>query len=218
MKTDDEIRKQFEKDVADHVLTVKHEAGLYRHLYFGKPGDGNMAFSVVTWPGWLCYSGDMGTYVFSRLPDMFAFFRRPEGELSINPDYWAQKCEGADKVDGIRAYDPELFRAEVAEWLDAAEASPETREEVEALVLAHAEDGEVLAREAVCDFKAGDGFEFRDFHEADCRRFTFRFLWCLHAVVWGIRQWDAREVEPATLLPTILVEPPGTVAAAPGAE
>ena len=34
-----------------------------------KNADGT--FDIVTWPGYLCYSGDMGCFVFTRLPDMF---------------------------------------------------------------------------------------------------------------------------------------------------
>ena len=43
--------------------------------------------------GSLIASGDVGTYVFSRLADMFEFFRSPmtsDGRLYINDSYWAE--------------------------------------------------------------------------------------------------------------------------------
>lgn len=52
-----------------------HEDGIYRHIRFRQPGTMCMHFDLITWPGYLCYTGDMGTYVFTRLADMFEFFR-----------------------------------------------------------------------------------------------------------------------------------------------
>jgi hypothetical protein len=37
-----------------------------------------MGFDVVTWPGHLSISGDMGCFVFTRVDDMFTFFRGHE--------------------------------------------------------------------------------------------------------------------------------------------
>lgn len=85
----------FLADVAHHQLTVLRDDGLYRHLRFSKPGSNDMRFDVVTWPGFLAYSGDMGCFVFERLDDMLAFFRRPYTGpgLTINERYWAEKCQ-----------------------------------------------------------------------------------------------------------------------------
>lgn len=90
----------FRKDVAQHRMTVIHDHGVHRHLRFGKPGDSNLSFQITTWPGYLCYSGDMGCYVFFRVEDMFRFFR---GER-INPGYWAEKVQAEDR-EGVKEYD-----------------------------------------------------------------------------------------------------------------
>lgn len=49
---------------------------------------------------YLCYTGDMGTYVFQRLTDMFEFFRtdreykkRNGGKLAVNLSYWGEKLQ-----------------------------------------------------------------------------------------------------------------------------
>ena len=36
-----------------------------------------------------------------------------------------------------------------------------------------------------------EGFQFHDSWEWDNTSYTFRFLWCLYAITWGIRQYDA---------------------------
>ncbi len=67
--------QSFLEAVAKHEMHVLHEDGLYRHIRFKKPGTSCMHFDLITYPGYLVYSGDMGCYVFSRLPDMFELFR-----------------------------------------------------------------------------------------------------------------------------------------------
>src|SRR5690606_1795679 len=94
-----------------HEMTVLLDDGLYRHLRFARPDSYCMSFSLVTWPGYLAYSGDMGNFVFTRLPDMFAFFRGPLDSMSR--DYWAEKCVAADTSDGIRRFSVELFQGAV---------------------------------------------------------------------------------------------------------
>lgn len=61
--------QSFLRDVAKHEMTVIHDAGEIRHLRFGRPGDSNMHFNITTVPGYLMFTGDMGAWTFSRLPD-----------------------------------------------------------------------------------------------------------------------------------------------------
>lgn len=94
----EQAEQHFPRDIAEHKLTVKHHDGLYRHLYFGRPGTGTMSFSITTWPGHLAYTGDMGDYVFCRLDDMLQFFRT---DRAPNYGYWAEKVVAQDKSDGV---------------------------------------------------------------------------------------------------------------------
>lgn len=106
----------FEDDTKDHKMEVVRDDGLYRHLKFrGK--DGICWFDLVTWPHVLTIHGDCGTFVFTRIEDMFQFFRGP----TINPSYWSEKVVAEDRYGGTG---------------------------------------------------------------------TERFLWCLHAIRWGIEQYD----------------------------
>jgi len=98
--------QRFLKEVEQHVMEIHRDDGLYRHIRFRRPGTMCMHFDLITWPGYLCYCGDMGTYVFCRLADMFEFFRtdrkyaeRHGRQLGINLSYWSEKLIA---VDGSR--------------------------------------------------------------------------------------------------------------------
>lgn len=117
--------KNFLEDVRNHGMIVRRDDGVYRHISFSAPDTSNQAFELVTWPGVLCYHGDMGTYVFTRIRDMFQFFRKREntlirdGEsLHINPHYWGEKLVATDRSDGTKTYDPDLARKRVMEYVE----------------------------------------------------------------------------------------------------
>lgn len=114
--------ESFLRDVAKHEMTVIHDAGEIRHLRFGRPGDSNMHFNITTVPGYLMFTGDMGAWSFTRLRDMFEFFRwKADGPLGINRQYWSEKliaasCNG--RHDGSATeYSEELFKS--ALWREA---------------------------------------------------------------------------------------------------
>lgn len=191
---------RFLNEVSTHEMKVIQDDGVYRHISFRKPDSGDMAFQIITWPWHLCYSGDMGTYVFCRLEDMFEFFRtrnpRNEGHLYINEGYWAEKIVAQDKCDGITRYSPDMFRSSIQEWMDDNDASKELREEIKEEVLYYADDGEFRARQAVEDFSC-DGW-ISDFWEASLQDYTLRFTWCCYAISWGIEQYDRAAIAKAT--------------------
>lgn len=126
--------QSFLNDVKDHRMNVIRDDGVYRHLRFNRPGTGCMHFDLITWPGYLCYAGDMGTYVFTRLEDMFEFFRtdRESGymraylekkglTLGVNFQYWGEKVEAGDRRsggDGVREFSLERAIASVKEYVE----------------------------------------------------------------------------------------------------
>ncbi len=194
----------FLKDVADHAMKVVMDQGLYRHLLFRSPKTSNQYFEIVTFPGTLVYVGDMGSFVFQRIEDMFQFFRsRGDKNIAINPSYWSEKLEAVDNhttKPGHKTYSEEklkvIVQETVAEWCQDGELTAVQREELERVVKYELSfgDGEEDARRSVRDFSHeidGHKFEFHDSWEWDCREYTGRFLWCCYAVVWAIREYDA---------------------------
>lgn len=215
----------FLKDVENHVMEVLHEDGLHRHLRFRDPGTMCMHFDLVTWPGYLCYTGDMGTYVFTRLADMFEFFRtdrayalRTGRRLGVNLSYWSEKLEaviGSRRGGSAEEFDPAKFRKVVNEYrlnwirgdgrdLLTKEERRELWESVDSDVLQRIEDGEQLAYAAAHDFGwkpqryprwSGRSWSFDDLWEHNFNDYTRRFRWCCFALAWGIEIYDRSKEE-----------------------
>ena len=204
---------QFLKDVAHHEMRIIREDGLHRHLRFQKPGTWIMHFDLITWPGYLCYTGDMGTYVFRRLNDMLQFFRtdrehmrlRDGKTLAVNHSYWAEKVEAQDKGDGLTKFDEEKFTRVLLEilvnWLrdhrnsTTQEERRDLWEDVINTVIYAGEDSEGYRKQgAAYDFShqvnSRLSFSFRDLFDYSFTRYTFRFIWCCYALAWGVQKYD----------------------------
>jgi hypothetical protein len=183
-------------DVANHKLTFQLDSGLYRHLRFRQPDTGNLWFDLITWPGSLAINGDMGTWVFARVDDMFTFFRSDPPR--INASYWSEKITSESVFGGPhQKFNAETFEAGVRSRLEGYGLS--SREK--ALVLkglreeVFGVEDESEARRALSAFKRG-GFAFSDSWEINGKGYTHHYLWCLCAIVWGIQQYDAARATP----------------------
>jgi len=166
------------KRVGNHVITTRKIDGLYRHWHCGMPGFVADSFSVITWPGYLCYCGDMGDYLFSRTDDMVAFMR----SACKSHGYAAEKCVASGNP--IREWREEVFQEVLEDELNDARHDPdlwaEVSEKVETIREAVGdEDCEHDANQAIHDSCLWDGSDF-----PDCTAFHFRFLWCLYALKW----------------------------------
>lgn len=194
-----DIAERFARDTANHQMTVLHDEGLYRHVRFKQPKTGFYWFDLATWPGRLAFTGDMDGYTFAREPDMFAFFRGGN-RYGINPGYWSEKVDGGR--DRTKRYSEDRFRRLVTEHVaEHEEEFPGLVAAVKAEILDndYAVDlaFEDAARDALDTFRfQADGREFRftDTWEWDLRDYDWTFLWCCHAIVWGIEQYDAARV------------------------
>jgi hypothetical protein len=186
----DDIAARFQRNTAQHEMTVLHDDGLYRHLRFMNPRNSEYWFDLITWPGSLTMRGDIGTgYVFSRLTEMFEFFRGKD----INPHYWAEKLGGGRR--SVQEYSEKALRQIVTErFVEDARwngVPAGTGKALRTWVLNEDLSDERQARNVLEDF-AHKGYEFRDdvwewnFHDYDDE-----FLWACHAIVWGIAQYDA---------------------------
>lgn len=242
-----EAGEAFTRDTAAHEITILEDDGLYRHVRFqGRyPDDYKVPefrgkkhifyyFDLVTWPGSLVIRGDMESYLFTRLDDMFEFFR----DHKPNPGYWAEKLPAAMREDTKR-YSEDLLAqlvaghvtdAEEERWpgLRAAAAEQVTGDRdiynaSDALrVLSEFEFGATVTGRCSCGaVREGlpeadernwesshramapvgsgshlitrepvSGFQFCDAWDWDLRDWTHQFLWCCHAIPWGIAQYD----------------------------
>lgn len=181
--------ESFLNDVKNHQVKILHDADGMRHIRFKQPNTSDMHFDLITWHNHLCYTGDMGTFVFERTPDMFTFFRsEPDRPLNINPHYWAEKLQAVDRCDGYEEFDYELFKKRVIYYLDEYEADAEVRGQVESEIL-DGETSEYYCVSAINNF-SHDEFNFDDFWESDLKSYTGRYIWCCYAITWAIGQYD----------------------------
>lgn len=199
--------ERFLKDVSNHEMQILHEDGVYRHIRFKKTSTSCYHFDLITYPGYLVYSGDMGCYVFSRLEDMFEFFRadkRSGGSLHINTGYWAEKLRAVDgnknSADATE-FDEDAFRRVINEyrvsWVREYCLDKQQRRElwgdVEDSVMSRIDDGEHAACLAAYEFShktEGDTFQFEDLFEHSFKRYTFHFIWCCYAIAFGVKKYD----------------------------
>jgi hypothetical protein len=203
----------FLKDVSSHEMKILLDSGVYRHLRFKQPGSSVAWFDIVTFPGHLAYVGDMGSFTFARLEDMFGFFRsgRQDDKLYINLSYWGEKLEAVDNSrhhPGHRQFSPERFKRQVEEhvraWIDVEELTEveakELRDEVERDVFECTEESEIELCRALSRFTCTVGnqkFEFQDAWEWNCKDYTYRFVWCCYAIAWSIRKYDREQTQRA---------------------
>ncbi|WP_369213893.1 hypothetical protein [Streptomyces flavofungini] len=186
-----EIAERFARDTAKHEMTVLHDNGLYRHLRFRAPRFSEYWFEIVTWPGSLAIRGDVGDgYVFTRLTDMFEFFRSDRS--GINPHYWAEKLGGGRA--SVKEYSEEALRQRVVEQFvnDArwGGVPAGTGKHLRTWVLDEDLSSEHTARNVLNDF-AYLGYQFEDTWEWDFSDYAWDFLWCCHAIRHGIDLYDA---------------------------
>lgn len=104
--------ESFLKNVENHTANILLDNGVYRHIHCSNNGSSNRHFNIVTYPGYLVISGDMGGFTFRRLNDMFNFFGGYEGKPThpgINADYWHEKCESVSRFGGVKRFDSEAL-------------------------------------------------------------------------------------------------------------
>ncbi|MBE5528356.1 hypothetical protein A9J41_12645 [Laribacter hongkongensis] len=206
----DEIcsRERFAKDTAEHKIQVIRDDGVYRHLRFKKPDSSAYYFDLVTWPGYLAITGDMGGNLFSRVNDMFSFFRTDfrRGDCTINPSYWHEKLVCQGERDGATEFDEAAFRRVIGgyriRWMRDMKMDGKSKDDrcelwdaVENDVLAELDDGQTdAAMIAASRFKHG-GYSFNDLFYYNFKKFTLHYIWRCRAIVWGIEQYDALKSE-----------------------
>lgn len=198
-------QEQFARDTAEGKMEVMRDDGLYRHLRFRMDGGGFRWFDIVTWPGRLVITGDCETFTFTRLADMFEFFR--SGGARINPGYWQEKI--IDGRDRARTFDWDTFRAAAMLEFESTTEVMNPLHRIEArdeLTAALDEDpDEYGAANVLRNFAYKEGgpgskvlFQF-DLSDGtpDGKTWDYHYIWCCRAIVWAIAQYDSQKVDGA---------------------
>mgnify|MGYP000067344774 CR=1 FL=1 len=196
-KSNETIKERFARDIAGHVVEIRHDDDLYRHVVFKRPNTVSMMFSLTTTPGRLIYAGDMGCFVFERITDMFEFFRAEKHEREPNFGYWHKKLVAIDR-GGSNQKDVDKFQENLETYL-SEDMSEEDRERVTDFIseaVGEFEDeGPEVAYRSVYEFSLDDESKrrtqfFSDFFEHSDTVYTLRYEWACYAIQWGIRKYD----------------------------
>ena len=196
------LLEHFNTWVADgHEMTILREDDLYRHLRFKKVDRSEYWFDLITWPGYLTITGDMGCYTFARNPDMFAFFNQNQ----INSSYWAEKCQNGARwelkehssddfkkwlMDDFWTYSRSMDFAETTAWWK------NIKEQLRDIWLAtgtQEECGEVLDELSLLKGTPED--HYNDWYEHDWNVYPLQFELCLAAILSGVRTYHRHHAE-----------------------
>ena len=195
------VQERFLDDVKSHQMQVLKDEDLYRHLRFRRDDSYTYGFDILTWPGYLCICGDMGTYVFSRTEDMFKFFIMSDTDWNksnmINPGYWEEKLQSISRFgsDGdVSEFSEKYFREVITnrfedcfgEYGSEDDVRAAVWEAIEDQIFYHLEDSHPQAiLERVYNFSE-EGFQFDEFNPRSCYEYTHHYIWICFAIVWGI--------------------------------
>ena len=198
----EQAREDALKRFVRHDVTIFQDDGLRRHIKFSEGNSNCYRFDLITYPGGLLMKGDIGTFVFERIADMFEFFRGEPGE--INPGYWREKmvasCTPAltytyeSIISGIQNHlevdeNFKLHHGDEERQEKILEALPEIQETVEFYVCGdNTEMGSCGDR--VMSILSDHGIRTDDFWEYRFTEYSYRYLYALHAIVWGINAYD----------------------------
>lgn len=176
------------KAFARHEITQNVSQGLYRHWRCARPDSGMYAFNIITEPGRLIVTGDIGEIILCREPDMLAWL-----PMALrDPHYLAGKVQ-AGKVrewcaDVAREWiDAEVkdLRADFAKDEEDGLATPEDRKRFEANLKKYddlrdeTEMGPSYFEAALHQSGLIDGCDW-----PRLETFTTQFLWIVEALRW----------------------------------
>jgi hypothetical protein len=199
-RLEDEVRKRVPNDLKDHQITQLLDSGPYRHWRCRKPGTIVLGFDVITWPGFICITGDMGEFLFSRTYDMLEFCRRSCKSYG----YMHEKLQAVDVRTGAEEFRREAFedalRDRLRGELENYKEGFVSREDVEVV-----RDKIAEVREASEYGMGGERESIQAMYESElwdsgdlpsCQSFTFHFMWILHAIQWFCDRTPPRESYP----------------------
>lgn len=175
------------------TMHIELDQDLHRHLTFRQPETSTFWYDIVTIPGELIFTGDVGAYVFRREENMLNFFG--DATWNSNPEfrYWAEKVIQTGYTDITRRYSEELFKRAMEEHLE------EGSEEIHAAFNMHIKDYDTCyeegARECLEEFEH-HGYRLTDIFEFDFRDYTPHFIWACHAILHATNTYRQHSTQP----------------------
>ena len=193
--------RQFLSEVADHNLVVKQDDGLYKHLLLHKPGSFEYAFEVISFPSHIMITGDMGTYCFSRVSDMFRWFIKDGDKSMDSPEMemsrWFNKLVSVDSQLGAKKKNLGLALRHIEENRDFyLKEYPEHKDDIQEAfgeLVGCAEMGVDALLTGMYDFEIvlceEEHRPFSDFEHSTVEAYVSQFAWCCYAINYAIGEY-----------------------------
>lgn len=201
-KSKEDIKKRFLESVQYHNMKILNDDEVFRCIAFKQEDTNDYAFKLITFPGGLTITGDMGCYTFERVRDMFQFFSSPLNNLHIREDYWSEKCVSKTKRE-LQEWSSDVFKKEIQElfnsFSDDTGLTPDQKKdywkEIQEQVLdSFYLESKDLTYENMNLFTPPESVDsniFEDFYEYTFGEgYSQSYLWCLYAIVWGIIKYQ----------------------------
>lgn len=174
-----QIRELSDKAFANHTITERVRAGVFRSWRCQKPGTRAYLFDITTIPGSLIITGDVGDLIVTRTYDMLPWCRGSVDDTR----YFAEKVpQGFVK----REFSLQSFE----QWAHGVLKSPDTTDDErksvnEALICRHDAGSESLY-EQTRDVWIDDPPDWTDW--------TPGLIWCRDAIRWFVTHHSEPEV------------------------
>lgn len=204
--TNDQVEQSFINDTANHTMDIINDDGVNRRIVFSNNGSSVYQYVLHTWPGYLMISGDMGTYVFRRINDMFEFFDTGSANYKINPGYWSEKLEAINSHCGqdasIKTYNEDLFEEMIkdttTDFIKESELSEDEISDLQASIneeILCYKDEEQRAMQAAYDYYNTElELNFYELPFGNCREYSYHFIWILYAIEDAIKQYKTSSI------------------------
>lgn len=186
----DEIRGFANSSFAEHKLTERLNDGLFRSYRCQKPGTWVYGFDVTFWPGWVAISGDIGELMLSRDSDMMPWLRGVLKRDTIDLSYVAEKSPNNIVT---REWTVEAAKS-VIETIIEYRTEDDPDADVSALRELLSVDEQYEWNTVTVPSLIDQGYH--DFYGyGDAKDWTARFIWCVLALQWFVRAFDAATEE-----------------------
>lgn len=181
--------EEFKTSIKDHKLSILKNDELYKHLRFKNPSSFNRYFDIVTWPGNLCYTGDMGTYTFKRIENMIYFFSD-----GVNPDYWSEKLTSISKFgEGVKVFDGDKFKEYFIEFINEDDNGLDSLYKEEILEDLKLGNLDLNDEHEILDYITYHYNHYTVDHITSWyaenynlfKSFTYHYIWCCRALNWS---------------------------------
>lgn len=184
MKSNEKQAAKVYLENRDYKMTITKDDGVFRVLDFKHNNSTDGCFTITTWPNHLCISGDMGTFVFSRIYDMVDFFK---GDV-VSPSYWSEKVKSESMFGkGVQSFSIEEFEGLVSDYKEEAiESGIQVGSSFD--LLDEVED-EFSAVEFIRSFYL-EGVESPCFDLPSAYTFTFHYLFACYAVNFACNKYS----------------------------